>query len=159
MQHLLSPISNSVFYTYFKRSRLDLLLFFIRVPLVLIAHLLILGSYCISQDINAAKFKFSERTIKHPKVKAGEVLLINYVFENVGNTPLVINNIKVNCSCTQPTWPKEPVIPLATDTIRVTIDTKSMIGWQDRTLMVYSNSISSPEKIRFKVMVDNKTDK
>jgi hypothetical protein len=31
-----------------------------------------------------------------------------------------------------------------------------MIGWQDRILEVYSNSSTSPDKLRFKVMVDQK---
>jgi len=155
----LNPISNFIFYSHLKRSRVNLLLFFIRIPLVFLFICLIPGSHCIAQELSTSNLKVHQRTIKQHKVKAGEILSFNYSIENIGTSPLVINNIKVNCSCTKPKWPKEPIMPMATDTIRVTVDTKSMIGWQDRTLMIYSNSINSPEKLRFKVMVDNKTDK
>ena len=125
------------------------------MKLIFFFNFLIIANYCIGQK-SFPELKFQERTVKHKKVKAGEVLFINYLFENAGNAPLVINNIKVNCSCTQPKWPTKPILPLGKDTIKVTVNTKSMIGWQDRTLLVYSNTVNSPEKIRFKVMVDNK---
>ena len=130
--------------------------FFVPMKLHFLFNLLLIATYCIGQETTVPKLKFQERTIKHKKVKAGENLHINYVFQNIGNAPLVIHNIKVNCSCTQPTWPTKPILPFSTDTIKVTVNTKSMISWQDRILLVYSNTFNSPDKIRFKVMVDNK---
>ncbi|MFH1319150.1 MAG: DUF1573 domain-containing protein [Bacteroidota bacterium] len=102
------------------------------------------------------KFQFEKKTIKYEKVKAGEILNFNYIFENTGDQPLIINNIKVTCGCTKPEWPKEPVKPGQKGTIRIKFNTKGKIGWQDHILEVYSNENNSPTKLRFKGMVDNK---
>ena len=102
------------------------------------------------------RFDFTKNTIKHNKVKAGEKIQLSYPFKNTGEIPLLITDIKVSCSCTKVTWTKAPILPNASDTIKVNVDTKSMVGWQDRILEVYSNSPSSPDKLRFKVMVDHK---
>ena len=159
MQLPLNPISNLILEPFYKRSRLTLLLFFIRISPLLLLPALIIDNHCQAQETSNPKFKFDQRTIKHSKVKAGEILSLSYTFRNTGNTPLIINDIKVQCSCTQLTWPQEPILPQSEGTISVSVDTKSMIGWQDRTLMVYSNTANSPEKLRFKVMVDTKSDK
>ena len=39
--------------------------------------------------------------------------------------------------------------------IKVSFDTKNKIAWQDRTLTIFSNAKNNPEKIRFKVMIEN----
>src|SRR3972149_8865741 len=74
------------------------------------------------------KFQFETKSIKFEKVKAGEILSFNYVFENTGDKPLIITNIKVTCGCTKPQWPKEPVKPGARDTIHVKFNTEGKIG-------------------------------
>lgn len=102
-----------------------------------------------------AEFSFKKTSIKLPKTKEGEVLKFQYDFVNKGNQPLVITEIKVQCSCTKFEFPKEPILPGKSGTIYVTFDTKGKIAFQDRILEVYSNALKNPLKLRFKVMVDN----
>lgn len=103
-----------------------------------------------------ANFKFDKTTLKLPKTKEGEVVRFEYSFTNDGNQPLIINEIKVACSCTKFEFPKEPIKPGEKAVIKVSFDTKDKIGFQDRTLDIYSNAKKNPFKIRFKIMVDNK---
>lgn len=103
-----------------------------------------------------AEFSFEHKTFKFPKTKEGELLKHSYPFTNSGNEPLVISDIKVSCSCTKFTFPKAPILPGEKGEINVTFDTKGKIAWQDRILEIHSNSKRSIDKIRFKVMVDNK---
>lgn len=103
-----------------------------------------------------ANFKFEKEVIKLGKVKEGEVLNFEYPFINSGNEPLLINDIKVACTCTKFEYPKNPIAPGEKATIKVSFDTKNKIGYQDRTLEIYSNSPKSPKILRFKVDVDNK---
>lgn len=105
------------------------------------------------------KFKFEKKVQKLPKTKAGDILDITYAFTNTGEAPLIISDIKVACSCTTPRWPSYPVLPGKTDTIHVNIATKTMIGWQDRMLKIYSNTEEPIDIIRFKIMVDNSEEK
>lgn len=100
--------------------------------------------------------KFEERVQKFEKVEAGPELSFDFLFFNTGNEPLVISDIKVSCSCTKPEFPSTPTPPGESATIHVRFDTMGKIGWQDRELLVYSNAKKSPEKIRFKGMVEAK---
>lgn len=102
-----------------------------------------------------AEFRFSERIHKFPKTKEGVLLEHDYMFTNVGDEPLVIDQVKVSCSCTKFNYPKEPIMPGEQGTIHVSFDTKGKIAWQDRILEIHSNAKKNPSKIRFKVMVDN----
>ena len=51
-----------------------------------------------------------------------KLLTHNFVFENHGDGPLVIDYIETHCSCTQARYPKHPVMPGETDTISVTYE-------------------------------------
>lgn len=103
-----------------------------------------------------AEFSFVKNTIKFPKTKAGEVLKFQYEFTNTGDQPLIITEIKVQCSCTKFEFPKEPIKPGEKGIIKVSFDTKAKYGYQDRTLDIYSNAKKNPYKLRFKVVVDEK---
>ena len=128
---------------------------FVLMACSLMVSCIMLTVNCTAQD-GEPKFKFESKSVKFDKVKAGEILSFDYIFENTGSQPLIITNIKVSCVCTKPLWPKEPVKPGEMDTIHVKFDTKGKIGWQDRILEVHSNAKDSPIKLRFKGVVDNK---
>lgn len=86
-------------------------------------------------------------------VKKGEVVTIDFPFQNTGSTPLIINEAKAECSCTTIDFPKQPVAPGQKGIIKVSFDTKSVYDRQDRTVEIISNATSSPQKIRFKGVV------
>lgn len=103
-----------------------------------------------------AEFSFDKKTIKFPKAKEGETVNHTYHFTNKGNEPLILTNYEVACKCTKAVFDKTPVMPGDKGSIEVIFDTTDKIAWQDRTIMIYSNAIVSPFKLRFKIMVDNK---
>ncbi|MBT6747207.1 MAG: DUF1573 domain-containing protein [Flavobacteriales bacterium] len=133
-----------VFYETIKLQRLIVGAFFILSSLI-----------CHSQ----AKIKFEQKTQNFGKTKPGDLIEFDYVFSNNGNQPLIVKNIEVSCSCTKYVFPVQPIATKEKDTIRVTFDTNHKIGYQDRILLVYSNAENSPTKIRFKGMVDHKSEK
>ncbi len=102
------------------------------------------------------EIKFVKKTIKFEKTVAGEILHFDFPFINQGNEPLIISEVKVTCGCTSPEFPDKPVAPLEKGVIKVNFDTKGKRGYQDRILEVLSNAKNSPEKIRFKGVVENK---
>lgn len=117
--------------------------------------ILFISSYLIYSQ-GKADFTFEKEVIKLGKVKEGEVLNFEYSFTNSGTEPLIISDIKVACTCTKFEFPKSPVAPGEKQIIKVSFDTKNKIGYQDRTLEIYSNARKSPKIVRFKVDVDNK---
>ncbi len=120
--------------------------------LVLIIFFILNSALVIGQ----AEFLFNKTSHRFPKTKEGAVLKCEYEFTNSGNKPLIISEIKVQCTCTKFEYPKEPVKPGEKGIIKVTFDTNGTIGYQDRILEVFSNAKKNPVKLRFKVMVDNK---
>jgi hypothetical protein len=51
-----------------------------------------------------------------------KMLTHDFIFENHGDGPLVIDYIETHCSCTRAKYPKRPVMPGEMDTISVTYD-------------------------------------
>jgi hypothetical protein len=108
------------------------------------------------KGISQAKITFEEKTHRFPKTNEGILLEHDYAFTNTGNEPLVIEGIKVACTCTKFTYPKTPILPGEQGVIHVTFDTNKKHEWQNRTLVISSNAAKPTSIIRFKVMVANK---
>ncbi|MFT5336222.1 MAG: hypothetical protein ACJAY8_001463 [Sphingobacteriales bacterium] len=103
-----------------------------------------------------AEISFDHTVHKFHKTDPGPILKHTYPFTNTGDIPLIIQEIKVACTCTKSRFPLHPVLPGQTDSIQVFFDTYGKIGYQDRTLEIFSNTEENPEKIRFKVYVTKK---
>jgi len=86
-------------------------------------------------------------------VKKGETVTLKYAFKNSGKSPLFIEDIKVQCSCTRFDFPKHPILPNTSDTITIYFDTKTVYDRQDRIVEVYTNSNTPIQKLRFKGVV------
>lgn len=83
--------------------------------------------------------KFDAKVQKFSKVNEGEEVNLKYQFINQGDKPVVINEAKVNCTCTEVTFPKEPFKPNSTGTVNVKFDTKGKIGFQERTVTLLTD--------------------
>ena len=99
---------------------------------------------------NRAAIAFEKTAINFSKAQGGDVLNFSYPFTNTGTEPLIIENIKVACTCTKPAWPKHPVMPGSSDSITVEFDTKKVWGWQEKELRIYSNASESYISVYFK---------
>ena len=115
---------------------------------------ILLFSFSVN-GFSQAKITFKEKTHRFPKTKEGVLLEHDYAFTNTGNEPLIIDGIKVTCSCTKFTYPKTPILPGEKGIIHVTFDTNKKYEWQNRTLVISSNAEKPTSIIRFKVMVIN----
>jgi hypothetical protein len=120
----------------------------------LILAILLLLLFSIN-GISQAKITFEEKTHKFPKTNEGVLLEHDYSFTNTGNEPLMIEGIKVTCTCTKFTYPNAPILPGEKGVIHVTFDTNKKYEWQNRTLVISSNAENPTSIVRFKVMVVN----
>ncbi len=105
----------------------------------------------ISQNANAqivsgAKIEFSKETHDYGTVKYGADGTCTFDFTNTGTEPLIISNAKGSCGCTVPEWPKEPIAPGATGTIKVSYDTKRP-GAISKSVTITSNDAAEPTKV------------
>ncbi len=90
---------------------------------------------------------FSEKEYSFGTIKENDgVLSHGFQFKNEGRTPLIINEVKASCGCTVPEWPREPILPGKTGSIKVSFDPKKQSGSFNKTIQVLSNA-SSPQVV------------
>ncbi|PKR79577.1 hypothetical protein CW751_14250 [Brumimicrobium salinarum] len=100
-----------------------------------------------------AEFDFiSKTTHKWEKTNEGEQLNHYFVFKNIGDVPLIINDAITSCSCTTVKTPQHPVLPNKMDSIGVSFDTNKKYYNQNRTIQLKANT-KNDEQLRIKVFV------
>jgi hypothetical protein len=106
------------------------------------------SGFVFSQE---APLKFSDNVQKFGKVDEGTDVVLKYTFMNEGSEPILINEAKVNCTCTEVEYPETPVSPNKVGQIIVTFHTESKIGYQERKIQLITNQGNS--EISFKGVV------
>jgi Protein of unknown function (DUF1573) len=73
-----------------------------------------------SSDVKKADevVKFKEMKHDFGKIKQGVPVTYDFVFTNVGETPVIIENASASCGCTTPTWPQQPIMKGKSDKIK-----------------------------------------
>lgn len=72
-----------------------------------------------------------------------------FTFTNKGKSPLILSNVRSSCGCTIPQWPKEPIAPGKTGTIKVKYDT-NRVGPINKSITVLSNAANASVVLRIK---------
>lgn len=103
-----------------------------------------------------AQLKFKDTKKNFGFVKKGEVVKIIFEYKNIGNKPIIITDAKAECSCTTIEYTKQPISPNQTGIVTILFDTKSVYDRQERAIELFSNSINSSQKLKFKGVVLNK---
>ena len=94
-------------------------------------------------ELNQDVFDFSE-IYQHKSVS------FDFVLRNVGDAPLLIRSAKGSCGCTVPEWPKE-VVGVGDETIvKVTFNSGSRKGDQNKTVTLVTNAIPSVKVLKIK---------
>ena len=87
-------------------------------------------------------------------IQEGAIVEHTFNFRNDGEYPLILNNITSSCGCTTPEWPKEPIGPKATSSIKVRFDSKNKSGPQVKTITVYANTEPAYSELRLRGIVN-----
>jgi hypothetical protein len=109
---------------------------------------------CATLSINSQEFKFEQETIDYGKIIKGSEGERTFVFTNVGDAPLIIQNIKSSCGCTVPKKPENPIMPGEKGEIKVSYDTKR-IGGFSKQITILSNAITARKIVKIKGFVSN----
>lgn len=107
---------------------------------------------------NGPKIEFEKDVHDYGTIKQYGNGTYEFKFTNTGNEPLTISNAKGSCGCTVPEWPREPIAPGESGTIKVKYDTKR-VGPFGKSVTLQSNAINEPTKtIRIKGNVEEAGD-
>ena len=116
-----------------------------------ILSILFIGALAMNVNAQAevqsgAKIEFTKEVHDYGKIKYNGDPYCNFEFKNTGDQPLIISNSKGSCGCTVPTWPKEPIAPGATGSIKVKYDTKRP-GPISKSVTITSNAVNASTKV------------
>jgi Protein of unknown function (DUF1573) len=88
----------------------------------------------------APNMSFDQKEYKFGTIKQGESATYEFKFTNTGKEPLIITNAQGSCGCTVPEYPKEPIKPNGSGTVKVTFNSTGKMGPQDKTVtLTYDN--------------------
>ena|SRR5690606_9770438 len=96
----------------------------------------------------AAKLTFEETSYDFGDLPAGAKVDHYFKFTNTGKSPLIIKDAKGSCGCTVPQFPKEPIAPGATDSIKVSFDAGKFQGKQSKTVTLTTNTVAGKEELK-----------
>jgi len=104
---------------------------------------------------NAPEILFSTDVMDYGTVEYNGDGLREFKFTNTGKEPLIITRAKGSCGCTVPTWPKEPIMPGKTGSIKVKYATNRP-GRFTKTITITSNAKSPTKRLTIKGTVKPK---
>ena len=85
---------------------------------------------CMVSAQNQAEFKFDQITINVGTFPASSPVKRLYLLYDVGNAPLVINEVIASCGCTIPKYDRRPIAPGQKGSIEITYNGEGKV---DRT--------------------------
>ena len=82
------------------------------------------------------------------KIPQGKPVYYDFVIQNVGTTPLKLDNVNATCGCTTPEWSREPIAPGATAKIKVGYNASAEGFFEKLITVTYSSGLSKVIKIK-----------
>jgi hypothetical protein len=68
--------------------------------------------------VNGPEIKFEKLYFDFGTLNVGDVKEVTVTFTNIGNKPLILDDVISSCDCTKLEWSKAPVMPGKTGTIK-----------------------------------------
>ena len=98
---------------------------------------------------NQAEFKFDQTTINVGTFPASSaVKKAVFTFTNIGNAPLVINEVIASCGCTIPKYDKRPIAPGQKGSIEITYNGQGKFaGHFKKSITIKSNAKTEMTRI------------
>jgi len=113
---------------------------FVLLVVVLLASL---GIQAQEKQVNPQdSIVFEKTTHDYGTIVQGADGNSEFKFTNKGKSPIILSNVHASCGCTVPEWPKEPILPGKTSSIKVTYNTANL-GSFGKTISVSSNAVNS----------------
>lgn len=101
-----------------------------------------------SEPVNGAQITFQESTHEFGDIFQGERVTHTFTYENTGNEPLILSDVRTTCGCTATNWDREPLAPGETAEITVNFNSAGKMGMQNKVVTILSNAVNSSERIK-----------
>ena len=102
-----------------------------------------------NQPAAAQAIEFSKKVHNFGKISVNDgPKHCTFEFRNTSDKPVVINNIITSCGCTEPKWPKKPIMPDESGKVEVTYLNDQGPYPFDKSLTVYTSASTKPIILR-----------
>jgi hypothetical protein len=99
--------------------------------------------------------QFDETEHDFGRMIEGETVSYAFNFKNSGKSDLIIADVSTSCGCTVPSYPKTPIRPGESGTVKVAFNSNGRRGFQNKNIVVVSNTQPNTTVIRIKAQVVN----
>ncbi|MFT6882823.1 MAG: hypothetical protein ACI83W_002454 [Marinoscillum sp.] len=97
---------------------------------------------------NGPRITFSETDHDFGDITQGDQVTYTFAYENTGNEPLILSDVKTTCGCTATNWDREPLAPGAKGDIKVNFNSRGKMGMQNKIVTILSNAVNSSERVK-----------
>lgn len=91
---------------------------------------------------------FEEGEFDFGDIYQGDKVEHVFNFENTGDTPLIITNVQTTCGCTATNWEREPILPGAKSSIKVSFNSAGKMARNNKVITIISNSVAPLNQIK-----------
>ena len=110
-----------------------------KLTLVFSLTVLALATSLFAFKSSLPAFSWVETQHDFGKIQQGTPITATFSFTNKGAAPLVVSNAKGSCGCTGVEFPREPIMPGASATIKATYNAAA-VGPFNKSVTVESNA-------------------
>lgn len=89
---------------------------------------------------DAPVMTFKQTEFNFGQVLEGELVEYQFEFTNTGPTALLIESATATCGCTVPEYPKHPIEPGQSATIKAVFNSAGRVGLNDKVITITSNA-------------------
>ena len=99
--------------------------------------------------------KFEDIEHDFGRIIEGESVSYAFNFKNAGKSDLIIAEVSTSCGCAVPSYPKAPIRPGESGTIKITFNSNGKRGFQTKNILIVANTQPNTTMIRIKAQVVN----
>ena len=94
----------------------------------------------IPENSNGPVITFDKLVHDYGNVQKGADGNSEFKFTNTGKEPLILSDVKTSWGCTVSAWPKEPILPGKSSSIKVNYTKTNVVGTISKQITVLSNA-------------------
>jgi hypothetical protein len=110
------------------------------------------GKIPTMNSLNEGAIKWEEVVHDLGEIEQNIPVSVDFKFQNLGEIPLLISDVKASCGCTTTYFPKEPIAPGAWTKVTASYNAKKL-GAFSKTVTVTTNLEDTPKQLMIKGVV------
>lgn len=106
------------------------------------------------EKLNTTSLSFDKKRYDFGNVKSGSTNTTEFVVNNTGDKPLIIEDVSASCGCTTPKKPSGPILPGKSDVIEVSFKPNpGQVNEIIKTVTVTANTVEKVHKLEIRAFV------